>query len=151
VLAVHQVGPQIEFKLVVARLHVLAQLIERLVVLRFAQVRQLMYHDHVQKVFRHLPKQRSNADFAPGTEPISLDAGRADMQAERMAKHMQFVVEQHLVQRRRAAQIARLEIRHVVEQSFVAAYPVHFGVFAQQHTGQRLAFAGQQLPNLALQ
>ena len=51
----------IKLQLVVLRLHVAAQGIERFVVLFLFQVRQLVHHDHAQKRFRRVLEQAANA------------------------------------------------------------------------------------------
>jgi len=53
---------------------VLAQLVERLVVLAFFQVRQLVHHDHFQELGRGLLEQAGDPDFAFGFELAPLHA-----------------------------------------------------------------------------
>src|SRR5690606_34041670 len=49
-----QIQPQIKFELMVIRLHMLAQLVERLVVFFLFQMRQFMHDDHPQELDRHV-------------------------------------------------------------------------------------------------
>ena len=85
-----------------------AQLIERFVVLFFLQVRQLVHHDHPQKILRCVAKDGGDANFGFGLQLAALNAGDRGMQAERVVEDVDLVVVHHLVNGRRAAQIARL-------------------------------------------
>lgn len=53
----------IKLQLMVLWLHMAAQGIERLVMLFFLQVRQLVHHDHPQKGFRCVAKDGGDADL----------------------------------------------------------------------------------------
>lgn len=88
-----QVHPQIELHLVIPRQHVFAQLVERLVVIRLLEVRQLMHHDHFQKPGGRVLEQRGDANFFLGLELAALHPGNRSVQAERAVGQVQTVVE----------------------------------------------------------
>ena len=73
-----QVHAQFKLQLVVGGLHVSAELVEGLVVVAFAQVGQLVNHDHLQELGRGILEQRGDADLALGFELAALHA-RADV------------------------------------------------------------------------
>src|SRR5579859_7628821 len=62
-IAPGQVQTKVEFLLVVVRLHVLAQLVEGLVVFGLFEVRQLVHHDHPEELRRRVAEQGRDADF----------------------------------------------------------------------------------------
>ena len=83
-IQVRQIQPQVELVLVILRFHALAQAIERLVVLFFLQVRQLVHHDHAQEFLGQVAEQRRHADLVLGLEFAALHARYIGMLAQRM-------------------------------------------------------------------
>jgi len=57
---------QFTLQLAVTRLHVVAQLAKRFVVLALLEVGEFMHADHFQKLFGHLLEQAGHADFPLG-------------------------------------------------------------------------------------
>src|SRR5690348_15421172 len=55
-IAMREIEPQVEFDLMVARLHQFTQPIERLVVIALLQMRELMHDDHPKKLGRGVPE-----------------------------------------------------------------------------------------------
>lgn len=62
-LALRKVQAQIELQLVILRRHVRTQLVERLVVLAFPQVRQFMHDDHSQLARERYPQEVRDIKF----------------------------------------------------------------------------------------
>ncbi|KAG1250393.1 hypothetical protein G6F68_012826 [Rhizopus microsporus] len=87
-----QVQAGVEFQLQVVRLHVLAQLVEGLVVVGFLQVGQFMHHDHAQECRRRLAEHGGDADLAAGLEATAVYAGDGGVGAQRVLDHFQRVV-----------------------------------------------------------
>ena len=58
-----EIRSQIKFKRVIRRLHVLAQLIERLVMLALLEMRQFVYDDQAQKFRWRFAEDGRHADF----------------------------------------------------------------------------------------
>ena len=124
----------------VLRLHMAAQLIERFVVLFFLQVRQLVHHDHPQKILRRIAKDGGDANFGFRLQLAALNAGDGGMQAERVVEHVDLVVVHHLIDRRRAAQIARLQILGVLVQRFIVVDIVTLRIALFQHLAETVLF-----------
>ena len=82
-LEVGQVQAQVELQLVVVGHHVRAQLVERLVVLEFLQVRQFVHHDHLQECSGGVAEHRGDADLAAGLEPAAVHPRGGGVGAER--------------------------------------------------------------------
>ena len=61
-----QIQAQVEFQLVISRLHVATELVKRLVVIFLFQVCQLVHGDHFQEIGRRIPEQGGDADFRLG-------------------------------------------------------------------------------------
>ncbi len=100
-IEMRQVEAQIELQLVIAGLHVRAQLVERLVVLGFLQMRQFMDHDHFQELGGRVAEHGGDANLAAGLEPVALHPGDGSVRAERVLHHLQLAVVDHLAQRHR--------------------------------------------------
>lgn len=94
--------------------HVQAQLIERLVVLRFFQVRQFVHDDHPEELGRRFLEQRGDADLAAGLEPAALYAGDRAVQPERVLEDLDPAVVFDLVDRRGVAQEAVFQFKDIV-------------------------------------
>ena len=119
-----EVHADFKFQLVVLRLHVAAQLIERLVMGALFQMGQLMHHDHAQKGFWCFFEQGGDAYFALGFELAALHPRDTGVGAQSVLYDMQFAVENHLVQRLCTAQVQLLQILHVLVKRPVGAYRV---------------------------
>ena len=65
--AMREIQAQVEFDLVITRLHEFAQPIKRLVVIAFLQMRKFMHDDHAQEFGRRFLEQRRNrgSPFSP--------------------------------------------------------------------------------------
>src|SRR6195952_2844991 len=144
-----QVDAQIELQLVITGLHVLAQLVERLVVIALFEMREFVYHDHLQKLRRGVLEQRRHADFLLGLELATLHPGHAGVQAEGAMGEVQPVVEQHLVDVRRIAQVFLLEPQRVDVERLVTLHVVTARVALLQIGAQFVL--DDQLPYLILQ
>ena len=55
-LQMAEVGPQIKFQLVIVGFHVLAELVERLVVVAFLEMCEFVYYHHAQELGWHFPE-----------------------------------------------------------------------------------------------
>ena len=139
----------VELELVIRRLHVRAERIERLVVLALLQVRQLVHHDHLQERRRRLLEQAGDPDLALGLEPVALHPRHRGVRAQGVAHDVQLLVVLHLRQRRGVAQKACLELAGVVVEGAVGLDVVAFGVapahgLGQAAFGDELAHLGQE-------
>lgn len=85
----------------IARLHVRAKLVERLVVSGFFQVREFMDHDHLQELGGRIAEHGGDANLSAGFELVALYAGDGSVGSERMLHHLQFAVVDHFAQRHR--------------------------------------------------
>ena len=79
-----------------------------------------MHHDHLQKLGRRLLEQRRHANFLLGLELAALHPRDRGVQAEGAVGEVQTVVEQHLVEVGRVAQVLLLERHGVGVQRLVA-------------------------------
>ena len=73
--ALREFETQVEFELVIRRLHVPAELVEGLVMRPLLQVRQFVDDDHAQKLGWHFLEQARHPDLALRPDPAALDAG----------------------------------------------------------------------------
>jgi len=129
---VRQVQAQVEFVLVIGRLHVAAQLVKGLVVLLFLDVRQFMHGNHAQKFQRRLFEQRADADFMLGLQLASLHPGNGGVQTQSMVDHVNFVVESHFVDRVGIAQECAFQVLHILIQRLVGADAVRYRIALAQ-------------------
>src|SRR5450830_2122517 len=91
-----QIDPQLKLQLVVAWLHVAAQLVKGLVMGALLEVRQLMHADHGEELGRCVLEQGSDADFAFGFEFVALHARYRGVGAQRVLHDLQFAVTRYL-------------------------------------------------------
>ena len=99
-----------------------------------------MHHDHPQKILRRVAKDGGDANFGFGLQLAALNAGDGGMQAERVVEHVDLVVVHHLIDRRRAAQIARLQILGVLVQRFIVVDIVTLRIALFQHLAETVLF-----------
>ncbi len=135
--------------MVIVRQHVLAELVERLVVLAFLQVGEFVDDDHPQELRGGVLEQGSHADFLLRLELAALHPRDRGVQAEGTLDHVELVVVEHLVQARRVAQVFLLEVHGVGVQRLVALHIVTPRVAALEVLAQ--AVLGDQLADLVLQ
>ena len=110
------------------------------------QVCELVHHNHPQKGFRRVAKNRRDADLRLGLQLAALHAGNGGVQAERVFQHVDLVVVHHLVDRRRALQIPVFQILRILPEGFIGREIVGAGVAFFQHRAELLL--GNQAANL---
>ncbi|KAF7963214.1 hypothetical protein AWV80_12445 [Cupriavidus sp. UYMU48A] len=130
--APRQEQPRVELQLVVARLHVLAQPVEGLVVLALLQVSDFVHDDHAQELRRGVLEQRRHAEFLLGLELAALHARDRGVQAQRLVGGFEARVVADLVQRRRAAQVFLLQFSRVVVQRAIGLHVVALWITARE-------------------
>ncbi|MNV47749.1 hypothetical protein D3C71_1396260 [compost metagenome] len=74
-----EIQAQIKLVLVVLRLHMGTQLVERLVVVLLSQMGQLMHNDHAQKLVGHLLEHRGDTNLMFGRQPVALHTRHGGM------------------------------------------------------------------------
>lgn len=75
-IAVRQIKPQIEFNLMVAGLHQLAEAVERLVVIALLQMCEFMHDNNPQEFRRRVLEQRRDANLESLSSPSTTRHAR---------------------------------------------------------------------------